>query len=334
MAFETGSATDFEDLISRLMTFATANGWTQDEFETDDGDFALHKGNIFVSGRWDTTAPNNISLHQATAFDGVSTLPGDHTGDSGNGFNTTTSHTDGSLDNERCINNIGDGPYPSYFFFENDAGPAYLNVVLEFATDRFAHFGFGEIIKVGDWTGGEYVYGHYHEAAGAVVTINCCSLDGLFDDAQVTDLRRAPTMRAIGLPGQAGPDVWAQIYGGTDAAPPDDSAGEPKINVHGGFRGGPVARGLFLVGPAGTTSGLIPMVPLTLMYRRNSNEFVYFLGYMEDVRQTNIKFFAPKEAVVIGSDTWYFFPQRQKTIIGGPTDRTDHSCLAYKRVDA
>jgi len=330
MAYQTGSATSLQDLLSKLNTFLTANGWTIDEFDTSGGDWAVSKNNIFVSGRWDTTAPQWLSLHQALAFAGMVTLPGDHTDDSGNGYNTNSSHLNTFLDNERSVNLQVNGPYPAYHFFENDASPAYVHVVVEVITDQFVHFGFGEIEKVGDWTGGEYVYGQKHSSTTGLTTSSSWLLDGGLDNSS-TDEQFAATLHMEGLPGMGVSEKWGQVWGST-VGQPNDTAGNAKVIVQGGYRGGPIAHSFGVFGGS-NTSGLIPSYPIGVWYRDIANNRAYFLGFQADVRATNMKNFAPGEEVVIGSDTWVFFPASIRTL-DPITFSSRWLGIAYKKVTA
>jgi len=143
--FETGTATGIADLLTKLGTFATAVAgvWVQDQLDTVGGSFALHKSTggveIWVSFRWDVATPQHLSVHQALGYTGGN-QPGNHPNDSGNGYNANTSHVDTSLALERHVSDLGTGPFPSYFFFEDNH---YIHVVVEIVTDEFRHFGFG-----------------------------------------------------------------------------------------------------------------------------------------------------------------------------------------------
>lgn len=335
MAFETGSATSVADLILKISTFLTSHGWTEDERNNTDGDFAFSKNSVFVSGRWDTTSPSIVALYQATAFDGAATLPGDHTGDSGNGYNDTSSHTNANLDNERHFDLESDGSFPTYWFFENDSGPAYFHAVVEFATNKFVHFGWGEINKSGDWTGGEYVYGNYHVGtAGSLTTNSTFLLDGVFSTSSGVNNRRAATIRMSGVTDQPVGSSWGQVWG-RDTNIPDDSASSDKAIVSGGFRSGGFATYLGLFAGSVTT-GLIPGYPIHLFTLSNfitSGTKARHLGSMADVRGINIRNFSPAQQVEIGGDTWYVFPARFRDLTS-VEGATGYSGIMYKRVDA
>lgn len=333
MAYQTGTATDMADLLSKLCTFAVANGWTQDQFDTANGRVALHKGSVYVSGRWLVATPLHLSIHQALGYTG-GLEPGAHPDDSGNGYNTDASHANASLLGERCVANLGNGAYPSYYFFENDASPAYIHVVVEISTDIFTHFGFGNLNKIGTWTGGEYTYGQFRTQTGsgqAIAVLDTGFLDGLFSDAS-NNGRRGATLHCEGLPGQAGTTKWGQVWGNRTSTPPTDNAGNAKSDIQGGFRSGPVGRA-FGYFNAGTTSGLMPWYSIGLFYLNRTTMFGYALGDLPDMRGMNIRHFASKEEITVGSDIWVVFPWAQKTT-SALLNRSYNSGIAYKKVTA
>ena len=336
MAYETGTATDIADLISKLSTFAVANGWTEDRRDSGNGIIGLSKNSVFVSGRWDPASHDMLSLHQANAIlPSSGTEPGDVASDSGNGYNTTSSHANTVLDDERHVE-LGPGPYPSYYFFENDSGPAYIHIVVETSTDSFVHFGFGEIDKVGDgWTGGEYVYGHNRGFTQWVSTGNTHLLSGVTDATNPSLIAQNATIRISGFPNQPVGTVWGMVSGSArlDARQGTDSAANARVGVQGGFQAGPFSSpwGVF---PASKTSGLIPMYSIGLFYCNNDTEnHAYFLGWQADVRGVNIRGIAPKEEIVIGSDTWVIFPQTKRNTAAS-IDNSTYSGVAYKKVTA
>lgn len=333
MAFETGSAIDMDDLIAKISTFATANGWTEDRRDNVNGIFGLSKNSMFISFRWDDTDPDVLSIHQATAVLPASgTEPGDVTGDSGNGYNTSTSHTNANLRDERSVE-IGGGPYPSYHIFEQDSGPAYLHIVVESTTDVFHHFGVGELNKVGDgWTGGEYVYGQRHVITTHSSTTSTWLLDGFLSSQSGEDERYSATIRMTGLPSQPAGSVYGNVWGNRTATPPTDSAANPKAFIQGGYRAGPLTGpwGLFT---GSKTTGYIPMYSIAAFYGDTVNSFAYLMGWMPDVRGVAVQSFAPKDEVTIGADDWVLFPAQQRD--SAPTSTTTGFMgIAYKKVTA
>jgi len=340
MAYQTGSATDLGDLLSKIDVFMAAHGWTQDDFDDGtttaaEGFAQWNKNSMHVGLKWVANAPNNLSIHQALANAGA-VFPGAHTDDSGNGYNAAFG-TDAQLDDERCVNDIGDGPFPSYYIFEQDASPAYVHIVVEIASETFRHFGWGEMNKFNDWTGGEYCYGHFadeNSASSGVDTQAYPPFDGM--QAVVgTPSRRAATIHAEGLPNQLAAEKWLMHAGGITAdesANFVDTAGEHKRLTFGGFRAGPVAFGLGDFRSDNAT-GHIPMYPWAIFLRDFTNDYAYFLGDIPDIRGVDIFNFTAGQEVTVGSDVWLFFPQVRRTeddVIG----RTYYQGIAYKKVTA
>ena len=334
MTYATGTATDLEDLLAKLSTFCvtTHGGWTEGYLNTTNGWFELHKGDLSVSFKYvPGGTATTLSVHHATAFVGTGTAPGAHTADSGNGYNTgTTGHSNANLETERCVRNIGNGPYPSYHFFADDTDNDYVHVVVEVATNTFRHFGFGILDKFGDnWVGGEYVYGHYQDSATNAVPTDVNTVT-LLDGLVGSDSIRAATIRiASGLPNQS-PAVWGVSASVATGSIANDTAGNARRQSHGGFRCGMVARGFGnLTGNA--SAGMVPLLSIDAFYRDPSNPRVYYLGNMPDVRAVNIRNFDPKQEITIGSDTWIMFPLSIKTV-EAVAGRTANSGIAYRKV--
>ena len=336
MTYETGTATDLEDLLSKLDTFATTThgGWTagySPNPNTTNGWFELHKGSLSFSAKYPVgETPTAMSCHQASAYVNTSTAPGGHTGDSGNGYNTgDTGHTNANLLTERCVRDIGNGPFPSYHFFADDTSPNdYIHVVVEPTTNMFRHFGFGILTRFGDnWTGGEYVYGHYHDTATnapATDTGHNCLLDGVG-----TTVLRSATVRIGGLL-NIGSAVWGVSNPTASASLLTDTASNARQQIHGGFRAGIEARGFGT--PIGNgSSGVVPLYSISAYYRDPNNARVQLLGYMPDVRGVNVLNFTPAQEVTIGVDDWVIFPFSIRTT-AAVANRSLYSGIAYRKV--
>lgn len=340
MAYETGSATDLGDLLSKLDIFMVANGWIQDDFDdgvsvSTEGFAQWHKNSMHVGVKWKADAPNNMSIHQALG-NGGAVFPGAHTDDSGNGFNSAFG-TDAQLDDERCVSIIGNGPFASYHIFENDASPAYVHVVVEISSETFRHFGWGEMNKFNDWTGGEYCYGHFADTStnsSAVDTAAYVPFDGI-QAASNTLAKRNATIHAEGLAHQGVNEKWLIHMGGTaslDSADRLDTAGEIKRVTFGGQRGGPVAYALSEF-RSDVATGHIPMHPWSIFLRDFTLNNIYFIGDIPDIRGVDMFNFTAGQEVTVGSDVWIFFPQVRRTednIVG----RTYYAGTAYKKVTA
>lgn len=326
MAYQTGTSTGAENLLTTLETFVSANGWTVDDSAGSSSEkLAIHKNGVYVSFRYNSSpTPGTdeiVSIHQATGHT-VSADPGNHTGDSGNGYNSSSSVSGTNLDNERYVNlglsseAIGN----TYYFFEQDASPAYVHVVIVRADGECRHFGFGEIDKFGTWTGGDYAYGHFinNTPEGNFAGNNRANVCGLLDGAfspTTADRNYSATMTMSSMPDQAAGGAWADIFAAKSHTPNTDTAGNAKAIVQGGFRGGMITRalgGLYV----DKNSGFINTIPLHLWYYNTTpaTPRLYYLGSMADVRMISMEGFATGEEVTIGSDTWLVFPFIRKSI--------------------
>tara|TARA_R110000796_G_scaffold93934_5_gene198599 strand:- start:1148 stop:2176 length:1029 start_codon:yes stop_codon:yes gene_type:complete len=342
MAYSTGSATDLGDLLTKLDTFLVANGWTQDDF--DDGvttaaqGFAQwNKGSVHVGVKWIANDPIHMSLHHALG-NGGAVFPGAHTDDSGNGYNGPSAFgTQANLLTERACNFIGDGPFASYHFFEQDSGPAYVHVVVEITSEVFRHFGWGTLEKFNDWTGGEYAYASYQDRqtnSSAIDTVSHPMFDGIANNSTTAETRKNTTIHAEGLPHQGVNEKWLNHAGGalTDTDTDNqDTAGEIRRLSQGGFRGGPLYP--LMQFRSDVATGHIPLTPLQIWTSDFVSDFSWYLGQVPDVRMIDIFNFSPGQEVTIGSDVWVIFPQGRRTE-DAVSDRTYYSGIAYKKVTA
>jgi len=321
MTYATGSASSLVDLLSKLDTFAqtTHGGWTSiysPNPDTTNRWFELKKGSLSFSMRYPASiaAGNAVSVHQATGSSSAATAPGLHTADSNNGYNTAPGGTSANFLAERCVSEIGNGPFPSYHFFADDTAPAdYIHVVVEITTGMFRHFGFGKLDKFGNnWTGGEYVYGHFvNQATNAtpVDAVHSFLLNAL--GTTTTRLRDATVRIASGLANQ-GAAVWGVCNTASSANLLLDTAGNARQQIIAGGRGGVIASAYG--NPMGNNAaGFVTGYPIDCFYKDPSNLRVYLLGKLSDTRIVNIRNFAAGETIVIGSETWHIFPMSQKT---------------------
>lgn len=339
MTYETGTATDLEDLLAKLSTFAvtTHGGWTagySPNPNTTNGWFELHKGSLSFGARYDVGAtPLHIGIYQASAYVDTVTAPGAHTGDSGNGWNDAgTGQTNAQLLTERCVRDIGNGPFASYHFFADDSDNDYIHVVVEPTSGMFRHFGFGTLDRFGDgWTGGEYVYGHYWDTATNANLSDgdhVVFLDGL---GIATGVRvRGATVRIGGSLLNIGAAVWGVSGPVASASLLTDTAGNVRRQIHGGFRAGIGARGFGNV-VGSFSSGFVPLQSISAYYRDPSNPRVQLLGYMPDIRSINVRNFSAAQEVTVGGETWVVFPLSIKST-AAVANRSLFGGVAYRKV--
>ena len=322
MAFINETVSTMTDFATKLDSFAVANGWTQDEFNSGTGRFALSKTTVFMSFRWDTGDAQSLGVYQALAWV-TSTDPGDHTDDSGNG---KVSGTQATIATGRAVFLAS----PVQWWGFEDAN--YIHFVVEISGGVYIHGGFGIIDKIGDWTGGEYAYGFKHKtgtATNVAVSVETSALlDGLSAFSSIEDF--VATMHIEGLQNQTASGKWGVCVGAHSSLGTDrGSTGRDKIV--GGFRGGPMARPFGRFGND-TFTGLQPMYPILNWYVDTTTGDTHPLGWMKDVRGFNGEFRVAEELITIGGDTWQVFPTRIKGSTGALTNTSGHQFIAYKRV--
>lgn len=141
MAYQTGTAANIADLLSKLAEFAVKLNWTIQKNSTN----VLYLSN--ADGYWALEFKDDMLF--VIASTGVDknrdcfNQPGASCNNSYLKTKTRTSH-------------LQNGKFVSYDFF----GTAqYLHVCVQYQAERFRHFGFGTLNKEGQYTGGQYVFG-------------------------------------------------------------------------------------------------------------------------------------------------------------------------------
>lgn len=337
MTYSTGTATDLEDLLSKLDTFAqtTHGGWSSiysSNPDTTNRWFELKKGSLSFSSRYPASigTGDTISIHHATGSSSSATAPGAHTADSGNGYNVGTGGTSTNFLSERCVSQIGNGPFLSYHFFADDTANDYIHCVVEITSGQFRHFGFGILDKFGDnWTGGEYVFGHYHDQNTNASPVDI-DHDTLLSALGTTPARSA-TIRTASALRNLGTAVWSVSAAVESASLGNDTAGNPRRQVHGGWRAGLIAEGFG--NPTGnSSSGYVPSYGIEAYYRDPSGNIVQKIGDLPDVRAINVRNFeAGEERVFDDGNTWVLFPLSTRTE-ANVAGRSGFSGIAYKKI--
>ena len=322
MAYGTGSADTHEDFINQLSIFAQANGWTEDEHDTVNDIFAFHLtgSNVFISMRYDNVGA--ITQHQALGFTPGNT-PGNHPDDSGNGEKT------GAFTTQRRWNAIGAGPFISHHFFTN--GLTYLHVVLEYGLGLYRHMIFGEFIKEGTWTGGEYCASHIW-VQGINEDLPTFQGHSLLFDSRQNLAVNGGTIHIEGLPNEPNAATkWGVCSSLTSVGL--DSAGIAREILHGGMRDSYQHRafGHFRSNPASGNTFLVPMEIIRRTTPPIPDE-IMSLGVLPDIRAVNIHFFNPGQEFTQGGETWKTFPWVRKQFLQNNTEESWNLGIAYKKI--
>ena len=359
MAYTNDTVTSMSNLINKLDTWMGSNGWTAEHLDLTTtagtgGEWAMRRTgsgyDIRFAASWDAAnTPNGLALYQyADQNYVIADRPWGQDHDSGNGAASTL---DASIIADRHVL-IGDSPV-QYWAFEDDH---YTHIVVETATGIYAHFGFGQLDKLGgDWTGGEYVYGQRNSntvgSTQAPRDDRSHLLDGLFNDTSdaggLTNGSElyAATIHCEGMPNQAAGGYYAVCMGGKESSPQTDFGQDRQSNdgvssdtdrelMTWGYRSGPFANGFYRMD--GTDlSGHRAFWPICVTYVDTTTGDIHGtpLGQMKGVGGLSIKNYDPGEVITIGGDEWVVFPAHRKySGSGAETGTSGYLGIAYKRV--
>lgn len=340
MAYQTGTASSQTDLMNKLQTFASSNGFTVDNYDGTNRFLSISRpaDNLYMTFYWDGT--NNIALYQALGYNAsYAQQPWNQVDDSGNGNSTLANIYSG-----RNVNNIGAGPYTAYYFFAY-ANPYAIHIVLEFSPGLYRHFAFGALQKVGTWTGGAFVAGHQwnDQNSGSALdspnsVVHTVLLDGRSSPVTSTynySLDSGATIHVEGLPDQPIGGKWGVCMRPYANEVRTDRGGTARVRISGGVREG-VALSQYGWLLPDIANGFIPMVPFEVFYHEGDADSPpnswYYLGRMANVTHIHLHGIDAAEEITVGSDTWVAFPVVRKSNIGGNNQESWNMGLFYRKV--
>lgn len=295
MAFQTGTASSFINLLDALRLFATANGWTQNLWADVGADKRLHlqKGSIYANFR--AEADNtDLMLKGSLGFDA---------GAAWNAQPSTHPHTPRLRDGW-----YGAITWPVTYWFFLHTNPDSISVRIRYQPTRFFMIDIGAITKYGTWPGGEYYAASSEHATvgldgsgamGIQLPNQACNFPGLFwskDDAFVYEA--APDL----LHCEIDSHVWGTSARDTNAIPLATSASEHLYPLP------QRSNNAF--------NGLTTLQPIELYALRPDNHWSP-LGRIEHVRYAIVTNHNAGDIIDIGGQKWMLFPWVEK---GGPTD--------------
>lgn len=310
MAFETGVSTSPSDLLSKLVTRLTTDGWTIVRTNGSPGaqvtiqDTSATAGTFFSFLADNTAASANLSGQPHVADGGSGVAYYAHTGSpsSGGAVGTTVSmgHRPGTTDQGFS------GTHTAYFFFTGTStGGRYCHIVVEGTAGVYFHMHFGTMEKAGDFSGGAYMaastFGslgtrvHWIWEFSADISVNT---EWIRDDdhynsvGQSTDAGVSEWFEHAGMAGQIGgtQNMEAPLY----------QSGLQSFNQRTPF------SPIWLR----TWNSLAPTAASTTWK---------LVGHVPDVRFCSMDGREPGEVITIGADDWRIFPMHRKTTDGVST---------------
>lgn len=309
MAYETGVSLSPSNLLSKLVTRLTTDGWTIVRTNGSPGtqvsvsDGSATESNQFNFLADDTAATANLSGQPSRTDGGAGVAFYAHTG------SPNTSGTVGtfvSCGHRSSATDQGfSGSHTAYHFFTGSTSDGrYCHIVVEGTAGVFWHLSFGTLEKAGTFTGGQYMTGLHVDSVGNVMWP--------FQFGNPTSrgtqwVRCDEFFTSVGQTTDGGTSRWFEDIG----------------NAHniGGSQG--LYRGYYM-------GGLIPYSQRTpfgpnliLVWNSTSPSApttnYKILGHVPDLRLCSMDGRESSETITIGSDTWHIFPVHRKTTDGVST---------------
>ena len=310
---------DTDDLFTQWTTFAVANGWTLDLLDTTPAlaglEAAMHKGTIFAQWIFDQNAARLFHF-QSLSYD--SSSPGNNPDDAGPA---------GAIPSQQRATIIGNGAGTADFFQGTEGGSEFLLCIAETAPDLFRMWMLGEVIKVGDWTGGEFVAAQSWPEHGSFSAVQDAPFDArnrTLLDASHENGAQGDTIHMEGVHGFAG--KWGSVAG--IGSPGSDRSSTARAFIEGSIRDGPWWSSLYWL-QAQPNTGFIPLIPCPAHYRTGGQWTL--LGFFPGIRGLRITFIASREEFTLGGDTWKAYPWVKKSFAGGGgPESEDHGIAILK----
>lgn len=302
MAFETGTASDRNDLLSKLKTFAENNGWTTDlDTISSDGRLSIHINNVYI--HFDTTSenrafPTNWGLSDET--DNIIVAAQSSSYNSGNAVNYY-GHPDSLVtnfvDSNRAELRRLDTSF-GYQFFSGGAGdPDYIYMVVEGKADQYTHLMFGDIDKAGSYTGGEFMLNTKWQWWSQVSQGYLSSQHNSFLGSGITTSSTFFVDESTTIH----PDrsVLLDIQTFSIANIVSIGLATRSFNAH------IIPTGQ--IGPSGITPLFSIPVMISLQDALSSDDYLY-LGEIPNMKLCSLAGRSARDEVTIGADTWVLYP--------------------------
>lgn len=316
MAFQTGTANDVDDLLDKIRLFLSAQGWTIDKWVPAssgyDAELYVHKGTeVYIS--METAVQSGLQyylgVNQVIDRPAINTYI--NTGfNTGNAVDAQPGGSGQEIQTDWLL-----APIDTYWFFEDDY---YLHVVCETVPGTYAHFGFGQLNKLGTYNYGVYAHGTRWNHFTSYIDAWNNAQHNLPFDRDSTNITHCSRI----LHDVEGVNKEYDFYAG----------GQDLNRAIGPGRGGP-QMDMWVI-PANDFNGLVTLCP-SWVHTGAASGLWRPVGQVPDYRMVNIKSLVPGSTLSIGGDTWYVFPAVVKK---DPADNTDDLInsgwlgAAYKQV--
>ncbi len=302
MSYQTGTATDIDDLLTKLSIFAQANGWTQQKAFTGSGggvssELYLSKGDSYFA--FQAQAIDDSQYYHGVTQDMIM-YQLKYTG--ATGFDDGATYEGQPDSSSPTLVSFIQPNMTAYHFF-TDPAKTYLHVAVETTDNEFRHIIFGLCNKLGDYVGGEYCFSCHQNQSPMYIDNPESSNHHLPFSSQNSsypsyghNFHAEVDGKIWWSSGSYSPLTWSLPLYGT----------YPTLgHIYASDTSDPVSA-------PNTFNQLAPLWSIPCGVISRSSTTYMPLGHFEDVRLVNMRYISPGGSIILGSDEWVVFPQIEK----------------------
>lgn len=201
--------------------------------------------------------------------------------------------------------NVGLGPYTKLYLFADSAPSPHVHVVVEMANGIFRHLTFGELTKLGTWTGGTFFDATYWAESwntGYAWLINCMPMFAW----RGWNSTRNGALR-VDIPDDGRANAWAVLD--------ENFAFSCRTGLYDSTSNSATGHG-FLVTQVynrndAPFSGQVTLGTIRAEITRPGG-FRSVAGTFPNVRYLSMKRYSPGQEITVAADTWKVFPMCRK----------------------
>lgn len=291
MAYSEQTASSPDDVISKIATFAAANGWTID------------RNDLVSTNRTLTLRNGTDHVHVYNTDTGNIRLRGSV------GYTAGAAPSAQPNVSVEAITNVGVGPYTKLYLFASATPAPHIHAVIELADGIFRFLSFGMVEKLGTWTGGTYVDASYWRVGSVSFSYQWSSVNSALFDSNNSASQGTVSPGAIrcDIPLDSRINAWAVLqnnasyraYTGLYGATEGNTSGEGFLTSQYYSRNNPPFSGQIALGAISVEVSRI-------------GGFFSMAGVFPNIRYLNMARFNPGQEIAVGTDTWKVFPMLRK----------------------
>lgn len=312
MAYQLTTATSIDDILNTIAAFAASLGWTVDRNNTFTSGsntrriLTISRAGADYAHFASELATTKLTLHTMRSI-GISTSVDLLSQPNRSTFSQT--------------NLLTSGPYVNLWLFGESGSNPYIHCVIEHASGRHRHFGIGEMVKKGTWTGGSYCYGTFWSQSSLTslnVASHFCPMNELAIASGNNGALRCDEC-----------DATANALSDVDNRylPYDYNYSRRAMS---GF--GYIHEGMGIRNYAFSTYNQRAHLIHYSTFVTRASSFSTYVGEPPAIRAVNVNTFASGEEFTVGSDTWKVFPLIRKGALVADQEYSEYLGIAYKKV--